>query len=62
VDHRLEPIRSNLQARFSAAAAPVLVVDSGDVVSFATPDVSVSGDSPMPSPVLYAGVAIPLPA
>lgn len=38
--HRLAPDRPHLHAHFSAAAAPVLTVDSGDTVSFAAPDVA----------------------
>lgn len=38
--HWLRPDRPNLHAHFSSLARPVLTVDSGDTVSFATPDVS----------------------
>ncbi|MGH7131987.1 MAG: acetamidase/formamidase family protein [Phycisphaerales bacterium] len=38
--HWLRPDRPNLHAHFSSLARPVLTIDSGDTVSFATPDVS----------------------
>lgn len=38
--HRIEPARKNLHGHFSAHAAPAVTIDSGDVVAFATPDVS----------------------
>jgi len=37
--HSLAPIRPHLHANFSPRTAPVLTVDSGDTVCFATPDV-----------------------
>lgn len=40
MDHVLAPDRPNLHGRFSSRATPALVVDSGDTVAFAAPDVS----------------------